>query len=116
MIDLALTAFDNLMESTIEITSGISTNAYVIGNAALCADSIYTTSRAGINFYCSPNPISKVFFSPSCTCRIVGATPSGTALVTSFAGIHPWQDGLIRSVPELSTVLVNIHCRNDVLI
>lgn len=50
MIDLALTAFDNLMESTIEITSGISTNAYVIGNAALCADSIYTTSRAGINF------------------------------------------------------------------
>lgn len=59
----------------------------VLGNAAVCVDSLCTTGRAGINFYCSPNPLSKVFFGASCMCGVMGAASSGTALVTSFAGI-----------------------------
>jgi hypothetical protein len=84
---LAPTAMDAFAESATEITTGISKNVPVIGNAAICADSLCTTGRAGINFYCSPNPVSKVFFGASVVCGIVGAGASGTALVTSFAGI-----------------------------
>lgn len=50
-------------------------------------DSLCTTGRGGINFYCSPNPLSKVFFGASCICGIMGAGASGTALITSFVGI-----------------------------
>lgn len=85
--NLLPTAMDALAESTTEITSGISKNLPIVGNAAICADSICTTGRAGINFYCSPNPVSKVFFGVSCLCGVIGAASSGTALVTSFAGI-----------------------------
>jgi len=84
MINLAI---DALAESATEITSGISNNVPIIGNAAICADSLCTTGRAGINFYCSPNPVAKVFFGASCVCGVVGAASSATALVTSFAGI-----------------------------
>ena len=87
MINLAPTAVDAFAESATEITSGISKNVPVIGNAAICADSVCTTGRAGINFYCSPNPVAKVFFGASCLCGLMGAASSGTALVTSFAGI-----------------------------
>lgn len=87
MINVAPSAFDILAESTTGITSGITKNVPIIGNSAICADSVCTTGRAGINFYCSPNPVAKVFFGASCACGILGAVSSGTALVTSFAGI-----------------------------
>ena len=87
MINLAPSAVDALAESATEITSGISKNVPIVGNAAICADSLCTTGRAGINFYCSPNPIAKVFFGASCVCGVVGAASSATALVTSVAGI-----------------------------
>lgn len=80
MIKLAPSAVDALAESATEITSGISKNVPIIGNAAICADSACTTGRAGINFYCSPNPVSKVFFGASCLCAVIGAVSSGTAL------------------------------------
>ena len=87
MGNLAPSAVDAFVESATEITSGISKNVPIVGNAAICADSLCTTGRAGINFYCSPNPLAKVFFGASCACGLVGATSSGAALVTSFAGI-----------------------------
>ena len=87
MINLAPSAVDALAESATKITSGISKNVPIVGNTAICADSLCTTGRAGINFYCSPNPIAKVFFGASCVCGVVGAASSATALVTSFASI-----------------------------
>ena len=87
MVNIVPTAVDAFAESATEITSGISKNVPVIGNAAICADSVCTTGRAGINFYCSPNPIAKAFFGASCLCGMMGAASLGTALVTSFAGI-----------------------------
>ena len=87
MINLAPSAVDALAESATQVSSGITKNVPVIGNAALCADSLCTAGRAGINFYCSPNPVAKVFFGASCLCGTIGAASSGTALVTSFAGI-----------------------------
>lgn len=80
---LALSAMDHFAESASSLTDGVP----VLGNAAVCVDSLCTTGRAGINFYCSPNPLSKVFFGASCVCGVMGAASSGTALVTSFAGI-----------------------------
>lgn len=87
MINLAPSAVDGFAESVTEITSGVTKNVPIIGNAAICADSVCTAGRAGINFYYSPNPVAKVFFGPSCLCGAIGAASSGTALVTSFAGI-----------------------------
>ena len=79
----APSAMDHFAESASSLTDGVP----VLGNAAVCVDSLCTTGRAGINFYCSPNPLSKVFFGASCVCGTMGAVSSGTALVTSFAGI-----------------------------
>ena len=87
MINLAPSAVDALAESVTEITLGISKNVPIVGNAAICADSLCTTGRAGINLYCSPNPVAKVFFGASCVCGVIGTASSATALVTSFAGI-----------------------------
>ena len=87
MINLAPSALDTLAESVTDITSGISKNVPVVGNVAICSDSLCTTGRAGLNFYYSANPIAKVFFGASCVCGVIGAASSGTALVTSFAGI-----------------------------
>ena len=84
---LAPSAVDAFAESATKITSGISTNVPIIGNAALCADSLCTTGRASINFCCSPNPVATVFFGASCICGVIGSTVSGTALATSFSGI-----------------------------
>lgn len=80
---LAPTAMDHFAESASTLTDGVP----VFGNAAICVDSLCTTGRAGINFYCSPNPVSKVLFASSCVCGLMGAASSGTALATSFAGI-----------------------------
>ena len=48
MINLDPTALDALAESATEITSGIYKNVPIVGNAAICADSLFTTCRAGI--------------------------------------------------------------------
>lgn len=85
--NLAPSAVDSLAESATGLTSGITNNVPIIGNAAICADRICTTGRAGINFYRSPNPVAKVFFGASCVCGVLGATSSGATLATSFAGI-----------------------------
>ena len=87
MINLLPTATDVLAESATDITTGITKNVPIVGNAAICTDSLYTTGCAGINFYCSPNPVARIFFGTSCICGVLGAASSGTALVTSFAGI-----------------------------
>lgn len=83
MANLLPATVDVLAKSTTEITSSIP----IVGNAAICADSVCTTGRAGINFYCASNPIAKVFFDASCLCGVMGAVSSGTALATSFTGI-----------------------------
>lgn len=87
MVNLFSTATDALAESATELTNGLSHNIPIIGNAALCTDSLCTTGCAGLNFYCSPNPISKVFFATSCVCGLIGAGLSGIALLSSVTGI-----------------------------
>ena len=94
MVNLAPTAFDAfaesltvLAESTAALTLSVSKNVPNNGNVAICGDCLCTTGRAGLSFYLSPNPIAKVFFGASCLCGVMGALSSGTALVTSFAGI-----------------------------
>ena len=82
-MDLAYTGMDHFAESASTITDGVP----VLGNAAICVDSLCTTGRAGINFYYSPNPVSKVFFGASCLYGVMGVASSGTALATSVAGI-----------------------------
>ena len=87
MVNLLPTATDALAESATELTNGLSHNIPIIGNAALCTDSLCTTGRAGLNFYCSPNPVSKVFFATSCICGLIGAGSSGVALLSPVTGI-----------------------------
>ena len=72
-IDTFADSAATLSDSATKTTSEIYTNVLIIGNAALCINSLWTTGRAGIKFYCSPHPLSKVFFSISCACGIVGA-------------------------------------------
>lgn len=98
MVNLVTTAVDTLAESATEITSDISKNVPIIGNAAICADSLCTTGRAGINFYYSPNPVAKVFFGASCLCGVMGAASSGTALLTSFAAAQNVQLGILKEL------------------
>jgi hypothetical protein len=89
-MDLFPTPSTLFMESTTRAADRITNvidNVPVVGNAALFADSTCTTCRAAFNFYCSPNPLSKVFFGASCVFGVAGAVSSGTALATSFAGI-----------------------------
>ena len=80
---LAPSAMDHFAESASSLTDGVP----VLGNTAVCVDSLCTAGRAGINLYCSPNTLSKVFFGASCACGVMGAASSGAALVTSFAGV-----------------------------
>jgi hypothetical protein len=87
MVNVAPTAIDHLAESVSQITNSVKDGVPIIGNAAICADSLCITDRAGINFYCSSNPVSKAFFGANFLCGLMGAGASGTALVTSFAGI-----------------------------
>lgn len=62
MGNLLPTAVDALAEWA----TGITKNVPVIGNLAICTDSLCTSGCVGINFYCSPKPISKIFFRASC--------------------------------------------------
>jgi len=87
MTNLVATPFDALVESGTGITDSLSTNIPILGNAALCSDSLCTTGPAAVNFYYFPNPLAKAFFVASCLCGVMGATSSGTALFTTFAGI-----------------------------
>ena len=82
-MNLAPSAMYHFAESASSLTDGVP----VLGNTAVCVDSLCTTGRTSINFYCSPNPLSKVFFGASCICGIMGAASAGTALVTSAVGI-----------------------------
>jgi hypothetical protein len=89
-LNLAPAAFDLFADSATTFTNSatrITSSVPTLGNAALCVDSLCTSGRAGINFYCSPNPVAKVFFGASCCCGVIGAASSGAALATSFAGI-----------------------------
>jgi len=83
MVDLFPTPATALIESTTKVTDSVP----VVGNVAILADSTCTAGRAAINFYCSPNPVSKVCFGASCLFGVAGAASSGTALATSFMGI-----------------------------
>lgn len=87
MINVVPSAVDAFAESATRITEGISTNVPIIGNAALCVDSVCAASRVGINFYCSPNLLSKVCFGASFVCSFCSAAASGSALVILFVGI-----------------------------
>ena len=90
MVELFPTAVDALANSGTEATSSFTSfgqNIPIIGNIGLRVDRLYTTGRANINFYCAPNPLSKVFFGASCTCGLLGATASGGAVVTGFLDI-----------------------------
>ena len=44
MINLVPSAVDVLAESATEITSGISKNVPIVGNATICVDSLCTTA------------------------------------------------------------------------
>jgi len=70
----------------IEVSAGLVTGV-VAGNSAICADSICTLGRAGINFYYCPNPLARVFFAASFVCGTLGAVSSGAALLLSTWGI-----------------------------
>lgn len=54
-MDLAPAALDRFVESAIILIDGVP----VLGNTAICVDSLCTTGRASMNFYCSPNPLQK---------------------------------------------------------
>lgn len=83
MIDLGPTPVTTLVDKVSSVVDTMPT----LGNAALLSDSVCTTGRAALNFYCSPNLPSKVCFGVSCACGIAGAVSSGTALATSTLGI-----------------------------
>lgn len=78
---------EKIVNNVLVSASGITESIPAFGNTAICIDSLFTTGRAGMNFYTSPNPLSKVFFGASCLCGVIGATSSGLAVVTSFVGI-----------------------------
>ena len=87
MVNFAPTAVDTLASTATDAITSTSEAVPVFGNAAICVDSLCTTGRASINFYCSPNPISRAFFGASCLCGLMGAASSGTAVATSLIGI-----------------------------
>lgn len=87
MISLVPTPIDALADKATESLQQITSTLPIVGNAAICADSLCTAGRAGINFYCSPSPVAKIFFCASCLFGVMGAASSGTALVTSFTGL-----------------------------
>ena len=87
LMGITSTSMDHLADSISTITDVIAEETPVVGNIVICSDCLYTTSSAGIGFCCAPNPVSKVFFGTSCAFGVMGATSSGTALVTSFMGI-----------------------------
>lgn len=90
MVDLFPTPTTALLESTTRVTDGIARvtdSVPLFGNVAILTDSTCTAGRAAINFYYSPNPVSKVCFGASCLFGLVGAVSSGGAVVSSYLGI-----------------------------
>ena len=79
---LAPSPMNHFVDSASRLIDGVP----VFGNTSICVDSLCTRCRSSINFYCSPNPVSKLFFGASCLCGMMGAVPLDTALVTSFVG------------------------------
>ena len=89
-ITLAPTKMDEFAESATYLsksTSRLTDALPVVGNAAICIDSVTTTGRAAINFCSSPNTVARVFFGTSCLCGVLGAASSGTALATLYLGV-----------------------------
>ena len=82
-IDLAPTPTTVLINTATSVLK----NVPVLGNGAILTDSVCTTGRAALNFYCSPNPLAKVCFGTSCVLGAAGAVSSGTALATSSLGL-----------------------------
>lgn len=37
-----------------------------------------------VNFYCSPNPVARVFFGASCVCGVMGTTSLGGIPITGW--------------------------------
>lgn len=66
------------------VVATLTEGVLILGNVVICFDSLYTTSRVGINFYFSANPISKIFFGINC---LFGVRYECTSLVKSFAVI-----------------------------
>ncbi|MEL6164944.1 MAG: hypothetical protein AAFR37_14720 [Cyanobacteria bacterium J06628_3] len=89
--DYVATPATVLIKSSTKVTDMVGTSILptipVVGNVALMSDSGCTAGRAALNFYYSPNPLSKVFFGVNCACGVVGAISSGTCIVTSYMGI-----------------------------
>ena len=75
MVNLGSIVIYTLVESVIEITSGISKNVPIIINASISIVSAYNTGRAIINFYYSPNPVAKVFFGANYLCSLIRLRP-----------------------------------------
>lgn len=71
---------DHFADLALKLTDGVP----ILGITTICVNSLYAKGWAGINFYCSPNPVSKVFFGASCLCGMMGAVLSGIALATLF--------------------------------
>jgi len=69
-LKLAPSAIDYAAESFSTLTNSVPG----LGNAAICVDILFTASRAGINFYFSPSPLTKIFFGASFACGTMGAT------------------------------------------
>lgn len=59
MINLAPIDLDSFAESVIEVTLCISKNIPAVGNAIMCIDGVVTNSRAGVNFCCFSNLVTK---------------------------------------------------------
>lgn len=98
MVNLPPLAVDHLAE----FTDLIIANSPVVGNVAICSDSLCTTGKAGINFYYLPNPLERTCFATSCVFGLLGATTSGTALATSACGIQITGSGWIGSIGSRS--------------
>ena len=71
----------------IESVRGITESVPSVSNVVILADSTSIASRAAVNFYCSPHPVSKVCFGASCIFGVAGAASSGAALATSYIGV-----------------------------
>ena len=90
MLDLAPTPTTLMMESVTRMVESVTRAVDLVPsatNAGICVDSACTAGRAAVNFYGSPNPVSKVCFGASCVCGTIGATASGTALVSNYLGV-----------------------------
>ena len=91
-LGLAPSPMDSAARSITKITEQV----LPATNAGICVDSACTVGQASINFYCSPNPLSRIFFATSCGCGIIAIASSGTQLLGDCTGIPTasWVGGL----------------------